>query len=115
MTAYVIAHLQDAPPSADVAEYIERISATFQPHGGRFLVHAEEHLVKEGSWPGQVVIIGFPGLEDAERWWGSPEYQQIAPLRARNIDGDIIMVQGVPDRYDPGSTAAASRAALDQR
>ncbi|WP_225834508.1 DUF1330 domain-containing protein [Streptomyces sp. NK08204] len=112
MPAYAIAHLQEAAPHPEIAEYIERITATFEPHGGRFLVHALPHEEKEGSWPGHVVVIGFPGMDEARAWWDSPAYQEIAPLRSRHIAGDIILVPGVPDDYDPAATAQAMREAM---
>ncbi|GAB1819452.1 DUF1330 domain-containing protein [Herbidospora sp. RD11066] len=112
MTAYGIAHLREATPHPEIAEYIERISATFEPFGGRFLVHAAQHEVKEGAWPGHVVVIAFPGMAEAREWWDSPAYREIAPLRSRHIDGDLILVPGVPDGYDPAATAKAMRAAL---
>jgi uncharacterized protein (DUF1330 family) len=111
MPAYVIAQLQDAAPHADVAEYIERLPGTFEPHNGRYLVHATQHEVVEGSWPGHVVMIGFPTLAEAQAWWSSPAYREIAPLRSRHIEGDIIIVEGVPDGYDPGPMAQALREA----
>lgn len=112
MPAYAIAHLQEAAPHPEIAEYIERITATFEPYGGRFLVHAAQQEVKEGSWPGHVVVIGFPGITEARAWWDSPAYQDIAPLRSRHIKGDIILIEGVPEDYDPTSTAQAMREAL---
>lgn len=107
--AYAIAHLQEAEPHPDIATYIERISDTFAPYGGRFLVHATPPEVKEGAWPGHVVVIGFPGIGEARAWWDSPDYREIAPLRSRHIEGDIILVEGVPDGYDPSVTAQAMR------
>jgi uncharacterized protein (DUF1330 family) len=112
LPAYAIAHLQEAAPHPEIAEYIERITATFEPFGGRFLVHATQHEVKEGGWPGHVVVIGFPGIAQARAWWDSPAYQEIAPLRSRHIKGDIILVEGVPEDYDPTGTANAMREAL---
>lgn len=112
MTAYAIAHLRDAHPHPEIADYIERIPATFAPYGGRFLVHVTPHEVKEGRWDGGVVVIGFPGIDEARAWWDSPAYQEIAPLRSRHIEGDIILVAGVPENYDPATTAATMRAAL---
>ncbi|WP_251152929.1 DUF1330 domain-containing protein [Cellulosimicrobium sp. Marseille-Q4280] len=109
MPAYAIAHLQEAAPAPEVVEYIERITGTFEPHGGRFLVHAAQHEVKEGSWPGHVVVIGFPGIAEARAWWDSPAYQEIAPLRSRHVQGDIILVEGVPAGYDATATAEAMR------
>jgi uncharacterized protein (DUF1330 family) len=112
MTAYAIAHLQESAPHPEIAEYIERIPATFEPYGGRFLVHAAKREVVEGSWPGHVVVIAFPGMTEARTWWDSPEYQEIAPLRARHIESDIVLVPGVPEGYDPTTTAKAMREAL---
>ncbi|MDT0548097.1 MULTISPECIES: DUF1330 domain-containing protein [Streptomyces] len=112
MTAYVIAHLQEAAPNAEIAEYIERITATFEPYGGHFLVHATRHEVLEGSWPGYAVVIGFPGTAEARAWWDSPAYQEIAPLRSKHIGSDIILVGGLPEGYDAASTAQSMREAL---
>ncbi|WP_225828383.1 DUF1330 domain-containing protein [Streptomyces naphthomycinicus] len=112
MSAYVIGHLQEAAPHPEIAEYIERITATFEPYGGRFLVHAAQHEVMEGGWPGHVVVIYFPSTAEARAWWDSPAYQEIAPLRSLHIDGDIILVPGVPEDYDPAVTAKAMREGL---
>ncbi|SCK10038.1 Uncharacterized conserved protein, DUF1330 family [Streptomyces sp. WMMB 714] len=112
MPAYVIAHLREAPPHPDIAEYIERLPATFERYGGSYLVHAAQHEVKEGSWPGHVVMIGFPGAAEARAWWDSPAYREIAPLRRRHIEGDIILVDGVPEGYDPAGAVRAMRDAL---
>ncbi|MFF5482979.1 DUF1330 domain-containing protein [Streptomyces sp. NPDC012935] len=115
MPAYAIAHLQEAAPNPEIAEYIERLPATFEPYGGRFLVHGTQHEVKEGSWPGHVVMIGFPGITEARSWWDSPAYREIAPLRSRHIEGDIILVEGVAEDYDPTVTAQAIRDATSAK
>lgn len=112
MSAYAIAHLREVTPHPEIAEYIERITATFAPYGGRFLVHGAQHDVKEGSWPGHVVVIGFPSMEEARAWWDSAAYQEIAPLRSRHIAGDIILVPGVAEDYDAAATAQVMRAGL---
>ncbi|MEU3830925.1 DUF1330 domain-containing protein [Streptomyces sp. SID486] len=112
MPAYVIAHLQESAPHPEIAEYIERITDTFEPYGGRFLVHAAQHEVKEGAWPGHVVVISFPSMDAARTWWDSPAYQELAPLRSRHIEGDIILVPGVPEDYDAADTGRAMRESL---
>ncbi|NUU26122.1 MAG: DUF1330 domain-containing protein [Streptomycetaceae bacterium] len=111
MPAYVIAHLQDAAPHPDIAEYIERLPGTLEPYGGSYLVHMAQHQVLEGSWPGAVVMLGFPGIAEARAWWDSPAYREIAPLRARHIEGDLILVEGVPPGYEPTAAVEAIRAA----
>ena len=111
MTAYAIAHLRTPQINDDVLEYIERIQSTLDPHGGRFLVHGAEVDVKEGPWPGTIVVIGFPDLDAAQAWYTSPAYQEILPLRTDHIDASAVIVDGVADGYDPVDTAARLRAA----
>ncbi|KAB2592866.1 DUF1330 domain-containing protein [Streptomyces arboris] len=116
MTAYAIAHLRptDGPVHDDVLSYLERVQATMEPYGGRFLVHGAEVEVVEGQWPGALVLVAFPGVEEVRDWYASPAYQEILPLRTRHIDGDVIIVPGVGPEYDASTTAAAMRAARDR-
>jgi len=109
MTAYAIAHLRDIRVHADIAEYLDRIEKTLTPYQGRFLAHGPRVTVREGSWPGTIVIIEFPTAEQARGWYESPAYQDILPLRTRHIDADAILVEGVPDDYHPSSMAEAMR------
>ncbi|MEU3718276.1 DUF1330 domain-containing protein [Streptomyces californicus] len=116
MTAYALAHLRpsDSPVEDDVLRYIERIQATMEPYGGRFLVHGGKVEVLEGAWPGDVVVVGFPGMAEARAWYASPAYQEILPLRTRHLDGDVVIVPGVGPEYDAVGTAAAMRNARER-
>ncbi|GAB7029801.1 DUF1330 domain-containing protein [Streptomyces sp. NPDC021749] len=111
MSAFAIAHLRPAAPHPDIAEYLERIQSTLDPFGGRFRVHNAQVEVREGEWPGFVVVIEFPGIEEARAWYDSPAYQEILPLRTRHIEGDCVLVPGVADGYDASATATARRTA----
>ncbi|MFD6418334.1 DUF1330 domain-containing protein [Streptomyces sp. NPDC060194] len=112
MTAYAAARLSPAAgaPHADVLTYIERIQRTMEPYGGRFLVHGAPPEVLEGDWPGHLVLIAFPDLERARGWYDSPAYRRILPLRTRHLEGDVVLVDGVPEDYDAARTAARMRA-----
>ncbi|WP_033261973.1 DUF1330 domain-containing protein [Amycolatopsis vancoresmycina] len=112
MTAYGVAHLR--PPavlSEEVFEYMERIQATLDPHGGKFLVHGAQVEVREGEWPGALVVIEFPSLAAAREWYDSPAYREILRLRADHIPGDLILVDGCGPDHDSAALAAALRAA----
>ncbi|WP_438270646.1 DUF1330 domain-containing protein [Streptomyces platensis] len=50
------------------------------------------------------------GRPQARDWYASPAYLEILPLRTRHVDGDVVLVPGVPDGYDPAVTAAKLRA-----
>jgi uncharacterized protein (DUF1330 family) len=75
-------------------------------------VHVPTLDVREGSWEGTLVILTFPSIDDARRWYDSPAYQDILHLRTDHIDGDTLLVEGVPDDYDVHHTAAGFRKAL---
>jgi uncharacterized protein (DUF1330 family) len=94
MNAFAIAHLRNVRVGPDIVRYLERIDATLEPFGGRFIVHGAID-VREGEWPGTVIVIEFPDRERATAWYDSPAYQEILPLRTRNADGTAILVDGV--------------------
>jgi uncharacterized protein (DUF1330 family) len=110
MTAYALAHLRTPSTNDDVLLYLERIQATLDPFGGRFIAHGPEVEVREGEWAGTVVIIAFPDLDAVRAWYDSPAYQEILPLRTDHIDGSAILFEGVRPGHDPAKMAAAIRA-----
>ncbi|MCX4983080.1 DUF1330 domain-containing protein [Streptomyces sp. NBC_00572] len=112
MTAYAIGNLHPKPVlDEEVFTYMERVQATLDPFGGRFLVHgAPEREVREGTWPGALVIIGFPTYADARGWYESEPYRALIPLRTRHMAGDVLLIDGVAPGYDPAATAASRRA-----
>ncbi|TCN55021.1 uncharacterized protein (DUF1330 family) [Rhodococcus sp. SMB37] len=99
MSAYAIAHLRSVDFGADIIRYIEKIDDTLVPYGGRFLVHGVDPEVMEGPFPGNVIVIEFPDIERARRWYDSPGYQEILPLRTENSDGVAVLVEGTADGY----------------
>ncbi|RYJ21862.1 hypothetical protein CU044_6246 [Streptomyces sp. L-9-10] len=112
MTAYAIAVLRPTPPvHPDVLEYIERVQGTFEPYGGRFLSHGKPGEWVEGERLGDLVVVGFPDLAHAHDWYASPAYQEILPLRADHIPGELVFLEGVPADYDASRTAAVMRSA----
>ncbi|MFC8920887.1 DUF1330 domain-containing protein [Streptomyces sp. NPDC057116] len=117
MPAYALGNLK--PPAVlddEVFTYMERIQATLDPFGGRFLVHgAPAREVREGEWSTALVVIGFPSMDHARDWYDSEAYQELIPLRTRHMAGDVLLIDGVAPGYDPAATAAALRAAQTTR
>jgi uncharacterized protein (DUF1330 family) len=94
MTALLIGNVGVVGDSAAMAEYRAKVERTLQLYGGGFVIRGGEFTVLEGDWrPTHLSVMGFPTAEDARRWYSSPEYQEIVPLR----DGthmDLILVEG---------------------
>ncbi|MFJ3854650.1 DUF1330 domain-containing protein [Streptomyces sp. NPDC090085] len=115
MTAYAIAHIRPETMNEDILTYIETMQSTLDPFGGSFLVHGKEVEVLEGPFPGTIVMIGFPDIENARAWYASDAYQAILPLRTDHMAGEVVLVEGVPADYDARRTAAALREAAGPR
>lgn len=95
MSAYALALISETRMNAEVQEYLGRIDGTLLPYGGQFLIHGGPYHPLEGGWKRDVVLIGFPDLDHARRWYASAAYQAILPLRTENTSGDVILVEGV--------------------
>lgn len=99
MTAYAIGNLTKVAMGPDIVEYLERIDGTLAPFGGRFLVHGDEAQDLEGTWNGAFIVIAFPDMKHARDWYDSPAYQAILPLRTRNAEGNVFLIEGVPETH----------------
>ncbi|MFF3114722.1 DUF1330 domain-containing protein [Kitasatospora sp. NPDC057904] len=99
MSAFAIAQVRSVEFGPDIVEYLERIDATLEPFGGRFVVHGGNVEVVEGSWGTDVIVIEFPDRERVRAWYDSPAYREILPLRTRHMDADAIFADGVPQGY----------------
>jgi uncharacterized protein (DUF1330 family) len=100
MTTYLINHLRipNGVPKPDSLTYLQNVESTFKPYGGRWLVLDAQVEVQEGAWPGSVVLMEFPDMDTAKKWYDSPEYQKLLPLRTDNNISDLILVDAVgPD------------------
>ncbi|NUP39465.1 MAG: DUF1330 domain-containing protein [Streptomyces sp.] len=99
MKAYAVAFVRKVEPNAEIVEYLQRIDATLDPFGGRFVVHGGGAECVEGDAVMDAIVIEFPDRGRLRAWWDSPEYQEILPLRTRNMVADIVFVDGVPAGY----------------
>jgi uncharacterized protein (DUF1330 family) len=96
MAAYVIAELEVKDP-AGFEEYRRGVVATILQYGGRYLVRGGQCDTLEGTWrPPRVVVLEFPSMEAARRWYGSPEYAPLKAQRLRTARTEAVLVEGVP-------------------
>ena len=64
--------------------------------GGRFIARGGELAVLEGDWrPQRLVLLEFPDLEAAKRFYESPEYQEAKRLREGAARLNMVAVDGV--------------------
>jgi uncharacterized protein (DUF1330 family) len=77
-------------------EYRKRVPVTLTPYGGRFLVRGGAHQTIEGDWkPNRLVVLEFPSMDHAKRWYDSEEYREPLAMRLRAGHANLVMVEGV--------------------
>jgi uncharacterized protein (DUF1330 family) len=94
MPAYLIAdvHIQD---TAKFEEYRKLVPATVEKYGGKFLVRGGKFETLEGEWqPKRLVVLEFPSLELARRWYDSAEYHEPKAMRFAAAQSNVILVEG---------------------
>jgi uncharacterized protein (DUF1330 family) len=95
MAAYIIAEVDVTDPET-YASYRAQTQATIEPYGGRFIVRGGPAELLEGDDPpARLVVIEFPDIAAARRFYDSPEYQKIIGIRQRAARSRLILVEGV--------------------
>ncbi|MEX2272197.1 MAG: DUF1330 domain-containing protein [Vicinamibacterales bacterium] len=94
MSAYVVVTV-DVHDPVRYDDYRTMVPPTIAAYGGRFLVRGAPLHEMEGTWPRpRLVILEFPDVEAAKRWWASPEYADAKALRQSISTAELVIVEG---------------------
>lgn len=92
MAGYVIGDVEVLNETG-YAEYRQRFDPIMEKYGGRLLVNGGHLYAMEGNWlPRRLVILEFPSAAKAKAWLASPEYAEIAPIRAAHARTHFITI-----------------------
>jgi uncharacterized protein (DUF1330 family) len=95
MSAYVIADIEITDPTT-YEEYRKQVPAVIAKYGGRYIVRGGKVEPLEGGWaPKRLALLEFPTLEQALKWYRSPEYAPLIKLRQKASRGRIVLVEGM--------------------
>jgi len=95
MPAYVLSEVAVRDQAA-MAAYRERAARSIAAHGGRYLVRGGDVETLEGNWrPGPLIVVEFPDIETARRWYRSEEYAAALEVRDAALSRNLILVEGV--------------------
>ena len=77
-------------------EYREKVPPIVEQFGGSYLTASDQIRSTEGGWkPDFLVIIKFPSLEQANKWYDSKEYREIRELRKSSGEFKAVIVEGL--------------------
>lgn len=81
--------------------YADKATSLEARYGGRAVVAGNANEVVDGDWPARrIVILEFPSLELARRWYTDPEYQALIPLRHKATRSQVLLIEQLADQED---------------
>jgi uncharacterized protein (DUF1330 family) len=96
VSAYVVAEVEVSDPAV-YEDYRKMVPATIAKYGGRFLVRGGAVETKEGGWqPKRLVVLEFASMDQARKWYHSPEYAPALALRQKATRSKVLLVEGAP-------------------
>jgi len=93
MAAYWIAHVTVNDADA-YGEYARRATDAIEAHGGEFLARATRTVWLEGKERARNVVVRFPSVDDAERCYQSPAYQEALTYARGASERDLCIIEG---------------------
>ena len=94
MPAYIIIEIEIKDQKM-FDEYKKLATDTIALYGGKYLVRGGETEILEGDWiPNRIVILEFPSMDQAKKWYSSEEYAPAMKLRNMSADSDMILAEG---------------------
>src|SRR5262245_3469975 len=93
--AYLIAEVQVTNAEA-YKPYIPKAAQVVAQYGGQYLARGGKTESLEGAEPaGRVAIVQFPSMADFQKFWTSPEYREVAPIRRGASNSRFFVIEGV--------------------
>lgn len=94
MAGYIIANI-NVHDSEVFGRYRDAVAPLVAQFGGRYLVRGAELEQAEGRLPfNRLVVLEFPSVSDAKRFYNSPEYAPVLKLRLDSATSDLAFVEG---------------------
>ena len=95
MSAYIIAFVDIHDRTRFAQDYVLPIATTMEPFGGRVVAASDEATTLEGSVPpGRTVLVEFPDLDSARRWYASDAYAPLLALRKSITTSSAVLLPG---------------------
>jgi uncharacterized protein (DUF1330 family) len=95
MSAFVIAELS-IHDLKEMEEYKRITNLTIAAFNGRHVVNRAPALTLEGDWkPERIVVVEFPSVDEANKWWNSELYSKAKEIRQRSSTTKMIIVDCV--------------------
>jgi uncharacterized protein (DUF1330 family) len=92
---YLIAEVQVTDPAGYQA-YAKKAIATLKPYGAHVVANGKPDVKEGAASQGNIVIVGFDSMADAQKWYGTPPYKELIAERQKAAKTRLYFVEGVP-------------------
>ena len=95
MSAYIIAEIDITDPAA-YEDYRRQVPDVIARYGGKYIVRGGRVEPLEGGWsPKRIAVVEFPSMEQALKFYRSPEYAPLIAIRQKASRGKLVIVDGI--------------------
>ena len=94
MAAYLIAEV-DVTDTKAYEGYRPLAAASIARHGGKYIVRGGRTEALEGGPPNRVVVLEFPTMEAARKFYNSPDYSEARKIREASSRSRVFLVEGM--------------------
>jgi uncharacterized protein (DUF1330 family) len=95
MSTYVIFIKEKTIDLSELSIYASLTDKAVGDHPAELLAAYGELEVPEGDKPEGVVIVKFPSMEAAKKWYNSPLYKQATQHRMKGAKWNVLFVEGI--------------------
>lgn len=96
MAAYLIVEIETTDAEL-MAEYRKHTPGLIAKFGGKFIVRGGACETLEGGWtPPRIVVIEFPDMQTARRFYHSEDYKPVLAMRLKAGINKAVLVDGAP-------------------
>jgi len=95
MAAYFLVDVREIKDRTKMDEYRTRVAPVVERFGGRYVVTGGPFDVVEGTYqPVFPVMIEFPSMDHARRWYNSEEYRELKEMRLAATVSNAVFMAG---------------------
>jgi len=96
MSAYFLVDTREVKDAAKLQQYGSRVGPVIEKFGGRLVVRGGPFEVVEGTYqPVRFVLLEFPSMDQARRWYDSEEYRELKQMRLAATVSNAFFMTGL--------------------
>ena len=95
MAGYVIGQINDIGDEDGFRVYQDGAFPTLAQYDGKVVINSAKIDPADGGWsPAMIVVVQCESVEQAQKWYQSPEYHAVIGQRSDSSKGSVIIVDG---------------------